>query len=73
MGNAISVTELRDDLVSAYKQELDWNTKEILQPYKKMFDRRKVLFCFVLFSHNPKTKNNYKWYKKIGASRDSRA
>ena len=58
MGNAISVTELRDDLVSAYKQELDWNTKEILQPYKKMFDRRKVfvLFCFVLFSHNPKTK-----------------
>ena len=51
MGNAISVTELRDDLVSAYKQELDWNTKEILQPYKKMFDRRKVfvLFCFVLF------------------------
>lgn len=50
MGNAISVTELRDDLVSAYKQELDWNTKEMLQPYKKMFDRRKVLsvlFCFV--------------------------
>ncbi|CAN6912697.1 unnamed protein product [Brassica oleracea] len=54
MGNAISVTELRDDLVSAYKQELDWNTKEMLQPYKKMFDRRKVqVEILVLESNDP--------------------
>ncbi|CAH8354006.1 unnamed protein product [Eruca vesicaria subsp. sativa] len=54
MGNAISVTELRDDVVSAYKQEVDWNTNEILRPYKKMFDRRKVrVEIMVLESHEP--------------------
>lgn len=43
VGNAISVSELRDDVVSAYKQEVDWSTNEMLRPYKKMFERRKVL------------------------------
>lgn len=45
VGNAISIAELRDDVVSAYKQEVDWNTNEMLRPYKKMFERRKVLYC----------------------------
>ena len=54
VGNAISISELRADVVSAYRQEVDWNTNETLRPYKKMFERRKVwsqdfplLFCFL--------------------------
>ncbi|KAF8048479.1 hypothetical protein N665_2496s0004 [Sinapis alba] len=42
MGNAISIAEVRDDVVSAYKQDVDWNTDEMIRPYKKMFERRKV-------------------------------
>ncbi|KAL1215045.1 U-box domain-containing protein 52 [Cardamine amara subsp. amara] len=54
MGNAISIAELRDDVVSAYKQEVDWNTNEMLRPYKKMFERRKVqVEILVLESHEP--------------------
>ncbi|ESQ31779.1 hypothetical protein EUTSA_v10005349mg [Eutrema salsugineum] len=54
MGNAISITELRDDVVSAYKQEVDWNANEMLRPYKKMFERRKVrVEILVLESHEP--------------------
>ncbi|KAJ4877453.1 U-box domain-containing protein 52 [Raphanus sativus] len=54
MGNAISITELRDDVVSAYKQEVDWNTNEMLCPYKKMFERKKVqVEILVLESHDP--------------------
>ncbi|CAN8251994.1 unnamed protein product [Cochlearia groenlandica] len=54
MGNAISITELRDDVVSAYKQEVDWHTNELLHPYKKMFERRKVrVEIMVLESHQP--------------------
>ncbi|KFK27907.1 kinase family protein [Arabis alpina] len=54
MGNAISVTELRDDVVSAYRQEMDYNTNEMLRPYKKMFERRKVqVEILVLESNEP--------------------
>uniref|UniRef100_A0A1J3I7R4 RING-type E3 ubiquitin transferase n=1 Tax=Noccaea caerulescens TaxID=107243 RepID=A0A1J3I7R4_NOCCA len=54
MGNAISITELRDDVVSAYKQEVDWNTNEMLRPYKKMFERRKAqVEILVLESNEP--------------------
>ncbi|KAJ4887786.1 U-box domain-containing protein 52 [Raphanus sativus] len=54
MGNAISISELRADVVSAYRQEVDWNTNETLRPYKKMFERRKVsVEILVLESHDP--------------------
>jgi len=43
VGIAVAVSELREDVVSAYKQELDWSANEMLRPYKKMFERRKVL------------------------------
>ena len=73
VGNAISISELRADVVSAYRQEVDWNTNETLRPYKKMFERRKVwsqdfpfLFCFLKILKYPKWCN-------IGASRDSGA
>ncbi|KAG7535080.1 Protein kinase domain [Arabidopsis thaliana x Arabidopsis arenosa] len=54
MGNAISISELNNDVVSAYKQEVDRSTNEMLRPYKKMFERRKVhVEILVLESHEP--------------------
>ncbi|KAL0718306.1 hypothetical protein Bca4012_067628 [Brassica carinata] len=42
MGNDVMITELRDNVVSAYLKEVDRKTNEMLLPYKKMFERRKV-------------------------------
>ncbi|XP_010548832.1 PREDICTED: U-box domain-containing protein 52-like [Tarenaya hassleriana] len=42
MGNAIPISDVRDDVALAYKQEVEWNTSEMLRPYKKMCERRKV-------------------------------
>ncbi|KAL0718307.1 hypothetical protein Bca4012_067629 [Brassica carinata] len=54
MGNAISIAEVRDDVVSAYKQDVYWNTDEMIRPYKKMFERRKVqVEILVLESQEP--------------------
>ncbi|KAJ4913133.1 U-box domain-containing protein 35 [Raphanus sativus] len=42
MGNTIPISEVRDDVVAAYRQEVLWQAEEVLKPYKKMFERRKV-------------------------------
>ncbi|KAF3534348.1 hypothetical protein DY000_02038283 [Brassica cretica] len=42
MGNTIPISEVRDDVVAAYRQEMLWQAEEVLKPYKKMFERRKV-------------------------------
>ncbi|CAH8384713.1 unnamed protein product [Eruca vesicaria subsp. sativa] len=42
MGNTIPISEVRDDVVAAYRQEILWQAEEVLKPYKKMFERRKV-------------------------------
>ncbi|XP_010546147.1 PREDICTED: U-box domain-containing protein 52 [Tarenaya hassleriana] len=42
MGNTIPISEVRDDVASAYRQEVEWNTSEVLRPYLKMCERRKV-------------------------------
>ncbi|CAF2036850.1 BnaA09g05690D [Brassica napus] len=42
MGNAIMITELRHNIVSAYLKEVDRKTNEMLLPYKKMFESRKA-------------------------------
>lgn len=43
VGNAIPISEVRDDVVTAYKQEILWQSEEMLNPFKKLFERRKVL------------------------------
>lgn len=43
MGNAIPISEVRDDVVTAYRQEILWQSEEMLKPFTKMFERRKVL------------------------------
>ncbi|KFK29004.1 hypothetical protein AALP_AA7G076800 [Arabis alpina] len=42
MGNAIPISEVRDDVVTAYKQEILWQSEEMIKPFTKMFERRKV-------------------------------
>ncbi|XP_010448470.1 PREDICTED: U-box domain-containing protein 35-like [Camelina sativa] len=42
MGNAIPISEVRDDVVTAYRQEILWQSEEMLKPLTKMFLRRKV-------------------------------
>ncbi|CAF2071600.1 unnamed protein product [Brassica napus] len=42
MGNTIPISEVRDDVVAAYRQEVLWQAEDVLKPYKKMFERRKV-------------------------------
>ncbi|KAF8051669.1 hypothetical protein N665_1684s0005 [Sinapis alba] len=42
MGNTIPISEVRDDVVAAYRQEILWQSEEVIKPYKKMFERRKV-------------------------------
>ncbi|KAL0727064.1 hypothetical protein Bca4012_023157 [Brassica carinata] len=42
MGNTIPISEVRDDVVAAYRQEILWQSEEVLKPYKRMFERKKV-------------------------------
>ncbi|EOA16012.1 hypothetical protein CARUB_v10004133mg [Capsella rubella] len=42
MGNAIPISEVRDDVVTAYRQEILWQSEEMIKPFTKMFMRRKV-------------------------------
>ncbi|KAJ0228708.1 U box domain-containing protein [Hirschfeldia incana] len=54
MGKAIPILEARAQVVSDYRKEVDSNTNEMLLPYKKMFERRKVrVEILVLESHDP--------------------
>ncbi|XP_047316155.1 U-box domain-containing protein 35-like isoform X2 [Impatiens glandulifera] len=42
MGNLIPVSSVRDDVVTAYRQDVEWQTSEKLMPYKNMCIRNKV-------------------------------
>ncbi|KAL0738945.1 hypothetical protein Bca4012_015155 [Brassica carinata] len=42
MGNTIPISEVREDVVTAYKQEILCQSELVLTPFKKMFERRKV-------------------------------
>ncbi|XVF11237.1 hypothetical protein REPUB_Repub08aG0009100 [Reevesia pubescens] len=42
MGNSIPISQVRDDVAVAYKKEVEWQTNEMLLPYKKMCAQRKV-------------------------------
>ncbi|XP_022771567.1 U-box domain-containing protein 35 isoform X4 [Durio zibethinus] len=42
MGNSIPISKVRDDVGAAYKKEVEWQTNEMLLPYKKMCAQRKV-------------------------------
>ncbi|OMO52195.1 hypothetical protein COLO4_37371 [Corchorus olitorius] len=42
MGNSLPISQVRDDVADAYKKEVEWQTNEMLLPYKKMCAQRKV-------------------------------
>uniref|UniRef100_A0ACD6AC76 Uncharacterized protein n=2 Tax=Avena sativa TaxID=4498 RepID=A0ACD6AC76_AVESA len=42
MGNYIPVSQVRDDVASAYREELEWQARNMLLPFKKMCAQRKV-------------------------------
>ncbi|XP_050385376.1 U-box domain-containing protein 35-like [Argentina anserina] len=42
MGNLIPISEVRDDIVAAYRKDMEWQTSELLLPYKKMCALKKV-------------------------------
>ena len=42
VGNSLPISQVRDDVAAAYKKEVEWQTNEMLIPYKKMCAQRKV-------------------------------
>ncbi|GFZ15164.1 U-box domain-containing protein kinase family protein [Actinidia rufa] len=42
MGNSIPISHVRDDVVAAYREEVEWKATEKLLPYKKMCAQKKV-------------------------------
>lgn len=48
MGNFIPISQVRDDVATAYKMELEWQKNEMLLPYKKMCAREKVQVDIVM-------------------------
>ncbi|XBI35092.1 hypothetical protein VPH35_120827 [Triticum aestivum] len=42
MGNYLPVSQVRDDVTSAYREELEWQARNMLLPYKKMCAQRQV-------------------------------
>ncbi|XP_024190670.1 U-box domain-containing protein 35 isoform X2 [Rosa chinensis] len=42
MGNLIPISEVREDVVAAYRKDMEWQTSELLLPYKKMCTLKKV-------------------------------
>ncbi|KAI6696162.1 hypothetical protein NL676_016281 [Syzygium grande] len=48
MGNSIPLSQVREDVAAAYKKEMEWQTNEMLLPFKKMCSQRKVQVQVVL-------------------------
>ncbi|CAM0912688.1 unnamed protein product [Alopecurus aequalis] len=42
MGNYIPISQVRDDVASAYREELEWQARNMLLPFKKMCAQRQV-------------------------------
>lgn len=42
MGNFLPVSQVRDDIATAYKQEVEWQKSKVLLPYTRMCALRKV-------------------------------
>ncbi|MCI50255.1 U-box domain-containing protein 35-like, partial [Trifolium medium] len=36
------ISQVRDDVAAAYRQEVEWQTHQMLLPFKKMCEQRKV-------------------------------
>lgn len=63
MGNSIPLSQVRDDIATAFKQEVEWQTNEKLIPYKKMCAQKKVKSLLVL--ENPYKSQSLKYLKRL--------
>ncbi|KAK8946234.1 U-box domain-containing protein 35 [Platanthera guangdongensis] len=43
MGNYIPICQVRDDVVSAYRKDVEWQIQAMILPYKEICKRRKVV------------------------------
>lgn len=44
VGNVIPLSQVRSDIITAFKKEVEWQTKQMLLPFKKMCEQRKVRY-----------------------------
>lgn len=42
VGNLIPLSQVREEVVAAYKKEVEWQANEMLLPHKKLCTQRKV-------------------------------
>lgn len=42
VGNSIPISQVRDDVVAAFRKDVEWQTSEKLHPYKMLCTRLKV-------------------------------
>ncbi|XP_061348922.1 U-box domain-containing protein 35-like [Gastrolobium bilobum] len=42
MGNMIPLSQVRNDIATAFRKEVEWQTNQMLLPFKKMCEQRKV-------------------------------
>ncbi|KAK7271561.1 hypothetical protein RJT34_27567 [Clitoria ternatea] len=42
MGNIIPLSQVRNDVATAFKKEVEWQTNQMLHPFKRMCEQRKV-------------------------------
>ncbi|CAN7014418.1 hypothetical protein IGI04_013175 [Brassica rapa subsp. trilocularis] len=52
MGNTIPISEVREDVVIAYRQEILCQSELVLTPFKKMFEKRKVAVEVLVIESN---------------------
>ncbi|XP_007038299.2 PREDICTED: U-box domain-containing protein 35 [Theobroma cacao] len=52
MGNFIPISQVRNDVAAAYKKEVEWQTNEMLLPYKKMCAQRKGQVDVIVIESN---------------------
>lgn len=48
VGNFIPVSKVRNDVVAAFREEVEWQVTEKLLPYKNMCSQRNVSIVWVL-------------------------
>lgn len=45
VGNVLPISQVRSEVATAFRKEVDWQTNQMLLPFKKMCEQRKVRSC----------------------------
>lgn len=50
VGNSIPISQVREEVAAAYIKDIEWQTSEMLLPYKKLCIQKKVnIYCVSKF------------------------